>query len=95
MFAKTGVFCDSCMLMVRDNTLYFRVDDGGRAAFREAGRSAARLRQTAPPSTFRSGARRASFDGPDEFIMGKTLGAAQRVAASGRCGAGRKAKLRR
>ena len=29
MFGKTGVFCDSVMLaMIRDNTLYFRVDDG-------------------------------------------------------------------
>src|SRR5437764_5750684 len=32
MFGKTGVFCDGFMLgMVRDNTLYFRVDDGNRA----------------------------------------------------------------
>ena len=37
MFGKTGVFCDGFMLaMVRDNTLYFRVDDGNRAIFREA-----------------------------------------------------------
>ena len=37
MFGKTGVFCDGFMLgMVRDNTLYFRVDDGNRAAFKEA-----------------------------------------------------------
>lgn len=37
MFGKTGVFCDGLMLaMVRDNTLYFRVDDGNREAFREA-----------------------------------------------------------
>src|ERR1700694_6234511 len=37
MFGKTGVFCDGLMLgMVRDNTLYFRVDDDNRAAFREA-----------------------------------------------------------
>ena len=28
MFGKTGVFCDGFMLgMLRDNTLYFRVDD--------------------------------------------------------------------
>ena len=37
MFGKTGVFCDGFMLaMVRDNTLYFRVDDGNSAAFKEA-----------------------------------------------------------
>ena len=37
MFGKTGVFCDGLMLaMVRDNILYFRVDDGNRAAFKEA-----------------------------------------------------------
>jgi len=37
MFGKTGVFCDGFMLaMVRDNTLYFRVDDENRAAFGEA-----------------------------------------------------------
>jgi DNA transformation protein and related proteins len=37
MFGKTGVFCDGLMLaMVRDNTLYFRVDDGNREAFKEA-----------------------------------------------------------
>ena len=38
MFGKTGVFCDGVMLgMVRDNTLYFRVDDDNRVAFKEAG----------------------------------------------------------
>ena len=37
MFGKTGVFCDGVMFgMVRDNTLYFRVDDHNRAAFKEA-----------------------------------------------------------
>ena len=37
MFGKTGVFCDEFMLgMVRDNTLYFRVDDDNRADFSEA-----------------------------------------------------------
>jgi DNA transformation protein len=37
MFGKTGVFCDGLMLgMVTDNTLYFRVDDSNRAAFKEA-----------------------------------------------------------
>jgi DNA transformation protein len=37
MFGKTGVFCDGLMLgMVRDNTLYFRVDDDNRVLFKEA-----------------------------------------------------------
>src|SRR5580692_9989207 len=37
MFGKTGVFCYGFMLgMVRDDTLYFRVDDDNRAAFKEA-----------------------------------------------------------
>ena len=36
MFGKTGVFCDGVMLaMIRDNTLYFRVDDDNKAAFKE------------------------------------------------------------
>jgi DNA transformation protein len=37
MFGKTGVFCDGLMLgIVSDNTLYLRVDDGNREAFKEA-----------------------------------------------------------
>src|SRR5665213_4032688 len=37
MFGKTGVFCDGLMFgMVRDDTLYLRVDDDNRAAFTEA-----------------------------------------------------------
>ncbi|MFT3816759.1 MAG: TfoX/Sxy family protein [Rubrivivax sp.] len=37
MFGKTGVFCNGVMLaMVRDNTLYFRVDEGNREVFKEA-----------------------------------------------------------
>ena len=37
MFGKTGVFCDGVMFgMVTDNMLYFRVDDGNRAAFNKA-----------------------------------------------------------
>jgi DNA transformation protein and related proteins len=36
MFGKTGLFCDGVMFgMVRDNTLYFRVDDDNRVAFDE------------------------------------------------------------
>jgi DNA transformation protein and related proteins len=38
MFGKTGVFCGGVMLgMVRDDALYFRVDDDNRAAFEETG----------------------------------------------------------
>ncbi|MFZ0849504.1 MAG: TfoX/Sxy family protein, partial [Hyphomicrobiaceae bacterium] len=37
MFGKTGVFCDGLMFaMVTDDTLYFRVDEHNRAAFKEA-----------------------------------------------------------
>src|SRR5258705_11089438 len=37
MFGKTGVFCDGLMFaMVTDDTLYFRVDDHNRTAFKEA-----------------------------------------------------------
>jgi DNA transformation protein len=47
MFGKTGVFCDGVMLaMIRDNTLYFRVDDDNKAAFRGSrGVPAAQLRE--------------------------------------------------
>ena len=39
MFGKTGVFCDGVMLgMMRENTLYLRVDDGNREFFKEAAR---------------------------------------------------------
>ena len=37
MFGKTGVFCGGVMFaIVADNTLYVRVDEQNRAAFREA-----------------------------------------------------------
>jgi DNA transformation protein and related proteins len=37
MFGKTGVCCDGFMLgRVRDNTLYFRVDDDNQGTFKEA-----------------------------------------------------------
>src|SRR5262245_9057436 len=37
MFGKTGLLCDGVMLgMVRDNTLYFRVDEHNRAALKES-----------------------------------------------------------
>jgi hypothetical protein len=37
MFGKTGSFCDGVMLgMVRDNTLYVRIDDENRATLEKA-----------------------------------------------------------
>src|SRR5262249_13014059 len=86
MFSKTGVFCDGVMLgMVADNTLYFRVDDGNRAAFKEA--------QSFPPLNYQKKgssidlsfwrAPERLFDEPDElgtWARG-ALAAAGRVAA--------------
>src|SRR5215469_10005137 len=71
MFGKTGVFCDGVMLgMVTDNTLYFRVDDQNRAAFKEA--------ESFPPLNYRKKgstidlafwrAPERLFDEPDEFV---------------------------
>jgi DNA transformation protein len=86
MFGKTGVFCDGLMLgMVRDDTLYLRVDDQNREAFREA--------QAFPPLDYRKKgtsidlsfwrAPERLFDEPDEFLAwGRAaLAAAHRVAA--------------
>ena len=86
MFGKTGVFCDGLMLgMVADNTLYFRVDDDNRAAFKEAASS--------PPLNYRKKgdtidlsfwrAPERLFDEPDEFVTWAriALAAARRVAA--------------
>ena len=100
MFGKTGVFCDGVMLgMVRDNTLYFRVDDGNRAAFKEA--------ESFPPLNYekRGGtidlafwrAPERLFDEPDEFVTWAraALAAAHRVAATrGRAARKRSSKLR-
>jgi DNA transformation protein len=85
MFGKTGVFCDGFMFgMVRDNTLFFRVDTDNRAAFKEA--------QSFPPLNY---AKRGStidlsfwraperlFDEPDELVIWAraALAAARRVA---------------
>jgi len=63
MFGKTGVFCDGFMLgMVRDNTLYFRVDDENRAVLKEAEAfPAAQLREEgAAPSISPFGALRSA-----------------------------------
>ena len=86
MFGKTGVFCDSLMLaMVRDDALYFRVDDENRAIFKEA--------EAFPPLNY---AKRGAtidlafwrapehlFDEPDELVTWAraALAAARRVAA--------------
>ena len=86
MFGKTGVFCDGFMLgMVRDNTLYFRVDDDNRAAFKEA--------ESFPPLDYQKKggtidlsfwrAPERLFDEPDELVIWSraALAAAWRVAA--------------
>ena len=86
MFGKTGVFCDGFMLgMVRDNTLYFRVDDDNRAEFKEA--------ESFPPLNYEKKgdtidlafwrAPERLFDEPDELVTWarSALAAAQRVAA--------------
>jgi DNA transformation protein and related proteins len=86
MFGKTGVFCDGVMFgMVRDNTLYFRVDDHNRAVFKEA--------QSFPPLNYEKGgctidlsfwrAPERLFDEPDELVAWAraALAAAHRVAA--------------
>jgi DNA transformation protein len=86
MFSKTGVFCDGVMLgMVTDNTLYFRVDDDNRAAFKEA--------EAFPPLNYEKKgitidlsfwrAPERLFDEPDEFVAWAraALAAARRVAA--------------
>jgi DNA transformation protein len=86
MFGKTGVFCDGFMLgMVRDNTLYFRVDDDNRTAFEEA--------ESFPPLDYQNKggtidlsfwrAPERLFDEPDELVIWAraALAAARRVAA--------------
>src|SRR6185503_8954682 len=99
MFGKTGVFCDALMLgMVRDNTLYFRVDDENREIFKEA--------EVYPPLNY---AKKGStidlafwraperlFDAPDELLTWAraALAAAGRVAAK-RKPAGAKPKSKR
>ena len=99
MFGKTGVFCDGLMLgMVRDDTLYFRVDDHNRAAFKEA--------QSFPPLNYEKRgssidlsfwrAPERLFDEPDELVAWAraALAAARRVATKRqRTAPGRKSKL--
>ena len=86
MFGKTGVFRDGVMLaMVRENTLYFRVDDENKPFFKEA--------ETFPPLNYDKkgssidlafwSAPERLFDEPDELVAWAklALAAAHRVAA--------------
>ena len=86
MFGKTGLFCDGLMLgMIRDNTLYFRVDDGNRAIFAEAARfpplNYAKRGGLIDLSFWRAPER--LFDEPDELLAWARAAraAAERVAA--------------
>ena len=86
MFGKTGVFCDGLMFgMVTDDTLYFRVDDHNRAAFKEA-ESFSPLNYEKKGRTIDLSFWRAPerlWDEPDELVMWArtALAAARRVAA--------------
>src|SRR5215469_15622310 len=86
MFGKTGVFCDGVMFgMVTEDTLYFRVDEHNRSAFKEA--------QSSPPLNYRKKGQTIDLafwraperllDEPDELVSWAraALGAARRVAA--------------
>ena len=98
MFGKTGVFCDGLMFgMVTEDTLYFRVDDGNRAAFKEA--------EGSPPLSYAKQGRSIDLsfwqaperilDEPDELVAWahEALAAARRVAAKReRSASGRRAK---
>jgi DNA transformation protein len=86
MFGKTGVFCDGLMFaMVTDDTLYFRVDDDNRAAFKEAEAfpplNYAKKGATIDLSFWRAPER--LFDEPDELVTWArtAMQAARRVAA--------------
>jgi DNA transformation protein and related proteins len=98
MFGKTGVFCGGFMLgMVRDNTLYFRVDDGNRAAFKEV--------ESFPPLNYEKKggtidlsfwrAPERMFDEPDELLAWArlALAAARRVAVKRERTASRRNRL--
>jgi DNA transformation protein len=86
MFGKTGVFCDGLMFgMVRDDALYFRVDDGNRATFQEAAAfpplNYEKKGSSIDLSFWRAPER--LFDDADELVMWAraALAAARRVAA--------------
>src|SRR5712691_7071439 len=100
MFGKTGVFCDGLMLgMVRDNTLYFRVDDDNRVTFKEA-ESFPPLNYAKKGGTIDLAFWRAPerlFDEPDELVAWAraALAAAGRVAAKRKRTAPRRKSKRR
>ena len=86
MFGKTGVFCERLMFgMVTDNTLYLRVDDHNREAFKEAESfpplNYVKKGETIDLSFWRAPER--LFDEPDELVAWAriALEAARRVAA--------------
>lgn len=100
MFAKTGVFCDGVMLgMVADDTLYFRVDDENRAAFKEA--------ESSPPLNYEKQGRTIDLsfwraperllDDPDELVAWArvALAAARRVAAKAKRSSANEPRLAR
>jgi len=95
MFGKTNVFCDGVMLgMVRDNTLYFRVDEHNQAAFKEAA-SFAPLNYEKQGSTIDLAFWQAPerlLDDPDELVTWAriALSAARRVADKRPLGVARK-----
>ena len=72
MFGKTGVFCGGVMFgVVSEDTLYLRVDDGNRAAFKEA--------ESSPPLSYVKQGRTVNLsfwqaperliDEPDELVV--------------------------
>ncbi len=86
MFGKTGVFCNGLMFgMVTNDTLYVRVDEHNRPAFKEA--------ESAPPLNYEKQGRTIDLafwqvpehllDEPDELVAWAraALAAARRVAA--------------
>src|SRR5437763_16525734 len=86
MFGKTGVFCDGVMFgMVTHDTLYFRVDDHNRSAFKEA--------EAFPPLNYKKQGDKIDLsfwraperllDEPDELVTWarEALAAGRRVAA--------------
>lgn len=98
MFGKSGVFCDGVMLaMVRDNTLYFRVDDDNKAAFAEAEAFLPLNYEKAGGSIAFWRAPERLFDEPDEVVAWArlALAAARRVAQTrGRPAPGKRSKRR-
>jgi DNA transformation protein len=86
MFGKTGVFCDGVMLgMVTEDTLYLRVDEHNREAFKEVASSPplnyAKKGRSIDLSFWRTPDR--LLDEPDELVAWArvAMDAARRVAA--------------